>query len=343
MSSSMAKPVDSRLFRARHRSLTAAASLLGFLRTSFFLAAVFMIGISVLARFKDADRYPASQSVLRAALSVERPIRDFLRDHFPTEFQGRDTSKIMLVAACFILSSLLSKWGKHVETTALRIWDEAAELDENEATILSKVGRLRKGKLTRGELMEVIAAAQKALEKHKQKLSFLSIDVVNSTGMKLGEDPAKAERDFIRYKTMVEEILRQCHYFKVAWTPDGVMICFLETRDALLAGQGVVKELRVFNREVKTIKHDFAVRVGVNTGELLTEDATPMEEMTDRVIDVAGHMQKYGAVGAVTVSEHAVKPLLAEFKYKPTGKVVDGCPVYEWVPPPEEPPRVSPA
>lgn len=337
----MAKPVDQRLFRAKHRTLTAAASLLNFFRTAFFLAGAFMIGTSVLARFKEVDRYPASRAVLRSAVSVEQPVRDFLRDHFPTEFQGRDTSKIMLLAACFILSSLLSKWGKYVETTATRIWDEVAELDENEATILSKVGRLRKGTLTRGELMEVIAAAQKALEKHKQKLAFLSIDVVNSTGMKLGEDPAKAEKDFIRYKTMVEEVLKKHRYFKVAWTPDGVMICFLETRDALLAGQGVIKELRVFNREVKTIKHDFAVRVGVNTGELLTEDATPMEEMTDRVIDVAGHMQKYGAVGAVSVSEHTVKPLLGEFQYAPTGKVVDGCPVYEWVLP-EDPP-VSPA
>ncbi|MBI5624496.1 MAG: hypothetical protein HY924_12020 [Elusimicrobia bacterium] len=332
----MNKPTDDRIFGIKCRVVSVAAYVLNAGRTAFFLGALFLIGTTVLSRFQDADTYPASQKLLSMASRVEQPVLGFLQDNFPTKVQGKDVSRLMLIAAAFIFSSVLSRGGKLCSDTADAWWDEAAEMDENDVAILGKLGRLRKGKLTRGELMEVIAHAQKALERHKQKLAFLSIDVVNSTGMKAGEDPAKAEKDFIHYKNMVEEILRGNHAFKSAWTPDGVMICFLETRDAVRAGQALVKELKTFNKEVKSIKHDFAVRIGINTGDLLTEDSVPMEAMTDRVIDIAGHMQKHGAVDAVSVSEHAIKPLLAEFPFVPAGRVVDGCPVYEWRMPAEE-------
>ena len=57
-----------------------------------------------------------------------------------------------------------------------------------------------------------------------------------------------------------------------------------------------------------------------------------MEEMADRTIDIAGHMMKHGAANAVCISEHAIKPLLNEFKFTPAGREVDGCPVYQWTP-----------
>jgi hypothetical protein len=42
---------------------------------------------------------------------------------------------------------------------------------------------------------------------------------------------------------------------------------------------------------VKLIKTDFSVRCGVNAGFVYFDETTPLE--ADRVIDVAGHMQKY--------------------------------------------------
>jgi hypothetical protein len=50
------------------------------------------------------------------------------------------------------------------------------------------------------------------------------------------------------------------------------------------------------------------------------------------VIDIAGHMQKHGCVDGLTIGKHAIEPLLGEFKFSDAGRVVDGCPVYEWRP-----------
>ena len=79
------------------------------------------------------------------------------------------------------------------------------------------------------------------------------------------------------------------------------------------------------------MKHDFAVRVGVNAGEVSYDETIPMEEMTDRVIDIAGHMQKHGAVDTISVTKQASESLLDRFKFRPTGRIVDGCEIYETV------------
>ena len=81
---------------------------------------------------------------------------------------------------------------------------------------------------------------------------------------------------------------------------------------------------------VKAIKRDFAIRAGINAGEVFADDSTPMEEMTDRVIDIAGHMQKHGIIDGICISGPAILPLLKEFPFTDAARVVDGCAVYEW-------------
>ena len=55
-----------------------------------------------------------------------------------------------------------------------------------------------------------------------------------------------------------------------------------------------------------------------------------MEEMTDRVIDIAGHMQKHGCVNGVTIGRHSIEQLISEFDFHDAGREVDGCQIYEW-------------
>jgi len=71
-----------------------------------------------------------------------------------------------------------------------------------------------------------------------------------------------------------------------------VMICFSTADDAIRAAREVLLELARFNREVKSVKTQFRVRCGINAGAVHFDKAQRMEEMSDRVIDVAGHMQK---------------------------------------------------
>ena len=76
------------------------------------------------------------------------------------------------------------------------------------------------------------------LYQEKAHLAFLSIDVVGSTKMKLGEDKLAIEHAFAEYKKFVERILKQNNIWKVAWTPDGIMCAFITVTDAVKAASG---------------------------------------------------------------------------------------------------------
>ena len=77
---------------------------------------------------------------------------------------------------------------------------------------------------------------------------------------------------------------------------------FPSVNDAVQAGKDIIRELGLFNRTVKLIKTDFSVRCGVNAGFVYFDETTPLETMADRVIDVAGHMQKYADPNTVAVA-----------------------------------------
>ena len=74
----------------------------------------------------------------------------------------------------------------------------------------------------------------------------------------------------------------------------------------------------------KLIKTDFSVRCGVNAGFVYFDETTPLETMTDRVIDVAGHMQKYADPNTVAVAQNIVEPLNDRAGFAPAKRVVDG-------------------
>lgn len=183
---------------------------------------------------------------------------------------------------------------------------------------------------TRDELLELMARAKKQLEKQKKSLSFLSIDIVDSTGMKIGEDPAIATRDFKHYRKLVEKAISDNNGLKAAWTPDGVMICFPTAAAAVGAAKQVIGDLKDFNARIKAMSRDFKVRCGINTGTVLFDDTVPMEEMSDRSIDIAGHMQKYAEANTIYIGKHVIEEMLVSADFQPASKQVDGCEVYSW-------------
>jgi hypothetical protein len=80
------------------------------------------------------------------------------------------------------------------------------------------------------------------------------------------------------------------------------------------------------------MKTPFAVRCGVNSGFVYLDDNMPLEQVSDRVIDIAGHMQKYAEPNTVAVAKSIVKPIADVAGFEPTDKVVDGHEVYSWKP-----------
>ncbi|PCI38324.1 MAG: hypothetical protein COB53_04970 [Elusimicrobia bacterium] len=210
----------------------------------------------------------------------------------------------------------------------------AAEAEQEEVAAKIKAVEAKKKEAPtinkREELMELLAQTKKSLDEQKRFCAFLAMDVVNSTGMKQGEDPAIAARDFKQYKKHVMTALQEHKFLKLAWTPDGQMICFDSVEDAIRAGQAVLSGLDSFNKDIKAMKMDFRIRAGINAGRVLYDDETPMEEMSDRVIDIAGHMQKYAPADSIFISSEAVGDKGPAFNFSPDEKVVDGSKVLVW-------------
>jgi serine/threonine protein kinase/class 3 adenylate cyclase len=185
---------------------------------------------------------------------------------------------------------------------------------------------------TRMSLLRDYAASKRLLNEVRKDLSFLAIDVVGSTKMKLGEEKIAIEHAFAEYKKFLERIFRECHCYKVAWTPDGVMTCFFSTEDAVAAGQKVLAELDWFNHDVHQLRTTFHVRTGISAGEVLFPEDKPLEEISDEVIDVAGHLQKYADPDTLWVSGTVFNRLSDRSGFVRSEKIVDNREVYVWKP-----------
>lgn len=309
---------------------------------ALLLAEIVLFGAAtLLALFKDVDRYPHFARVIALEARVEEPSARLVRSVLPVNFKGTDISRWLFLLAVYLASTFAARAADALcdKRADLRRLLAAGEPGDSELASLEKNLRsLAAGeKLDRRRLLQIYAEAKKTLESQKRPLAFLSVDIVNSTGMKVGESVEAAERDFQLYKKMLERILKARHALKSTWTPDGVMICFEGVPDAVEAGLDLLHALGDFNRRIKTIKHPFAVRIGVNAGEVSYDESIPMEEMTDRVIDITGHMQKHGTIDAVCVTKQAIEPHLARYPFRPAGRTVDGCEVYESAPAPAAP------
>ena len=183
---------------------------------------------------------------------------------------------------------------------------------------------------TRMSLLRDYAASKQILSQAKKDLAFLSIDVVGSTKMKIGEDQITIEHAFAEYKKFLERIFRECRCWKMAWTPDGVMTCFLTSDEAATAGRRLLVELDWFNRDVHQLRTKFHVRCGMNAGEVMFPDEKSMEEISDEVIDVAGHMQKYADHDTLWVSGEVFKRLSDQSGFVRLDQQVDNREVFAW-------------
>ncbi len=174
--------------------------------------------------------------------------------------------------------------------------------------------------------------AKAMLDAAKQDLTFVSLDIAGSTTMKIGEDPFVIEHAFVEYRKLVERIIQRHGVYKAAWTPDGQMFAFRGPDAAVKASIETLSALPKFSKEVSKMKQPFRLRAGANCGIVSTDDATPMEQVSDESIDVAGHMQKHCDPGDFWISKELHDRLTEKHGFEPNGKTVDGRSVYVWRP-----------
>src|SRR5260221_1736308 len=311
------------------------ARVLSGMMVAVMLLVIFTFVVPVI---EDAQSF----SYIRSALAAERMIEGAVKDWIPTRIAGKDMTRWIILAGMFLLSGTISRAGERIHNRAeylkykanLDVWKTQMNLSDN-AIILSPLNRKLEALKTarrkdREELLKDFAETKKRLDEMGKDLAFLSIDVVDSTGLKMAEERAAVEHDFKEYKRFVEGKLSLSGCLKATWTPDGVMSCFTTVDAAVRAAREVINGLDPFNRNVKTIRGNFRVRCGVNAGFVYFDDTLPLEEGSDRVIDIAAHIQKKAKPNTVSVAKPAIEPLNERSGFEPAGTVVDGYEVYEW-------------
>lgn len=208
---------------------------------------------------------------------------------------------------------------------------QLADNDPNLSSVHSVLEDMRTGRLkNRNELLKVFAEAKRKLDEIGRDLAFLSLDVVGSTELKQGEEKAAVEHDFKEFGAWAERTLQASGAVKVAWTPDGAMAAFNTVDDAVEAGQRLLQELPAFNEQVRVMRRPFALRCGVNAGYVYFDSNAPLETLSDRVVDIAAHLQHAAPPNSLCVARPAIEPLRARTGFTATGRMVDGYEVFEW-------------
>ena len=185
-------------------------------------------------------------------------------------------------------------------------------------------------KTDRKQMLAEFARLKNELNQMGQQLAFLAIDVVDSTGMKRDEDKHIAAYDFDRYNEYAMSCLKENGVVKFATTPDGIMSCFRTVDSAVNAAVSLLNRLEHFNAHEKQLKQNFQIRCGINAGFVYIDDQIPLEQVTDRVIDIAGHMQKQAKPNGINIAATAIEPLKNRSGFNETSYIIDEQKVYEW-------------
>ncbi len=255
----------------------------------------------------------------------------------PTVFIGVDLSRVILFVFLLVSSISLAsmadknhqRYNMYMNRTKLAAIQsmstsskKAIEVEHLQKELAEQVKSTKDA--DSASLMCTLVEVRRKLDSMKRHVAFLSVDVVDSTGMKKLEDPIVVQHSFNEYKKFLSKIFADCGELKSSWTPDGVMVCFPSAEHATCAAKEIIAGLPVFNSTVSGMSRPFEVRCGINAGAVLYDEAVPMSEMSDAVIDVTGHMQKYAQPDSIFMSSELAGHLGDKYCFRQTDKMVDG-------------------
>lgn len=324
-------------------SLTKVLVALIYLLRLVILLFVVLILIKFFSQYvENIGQFPTLLKINKFEEYLASPFIEQIRLTMPFKYQGTDLSPIIFIIFLLIVFHILTLI-KDSLTTKLRHFREVKRYHdwrkqysgviskEKMSEIDSKFEALNASKPSdRKKLLKEFATLKTKLDSMGQQLAFLAIDVVDSTGMKRDEDKYLAVYDFDRYNQLVQESLNENGLVKFAMTPDGIMSCFRTVDDAVNAATSLMDKLKKFNLHEKKIKRNFQVRCGINAGYVYFDEDMPLEQMTDRVIDIAGHMQKYAKPDCINIAASAIEPLKNRGGFSETTDVIDEQKVFEW-------------
>jgi len=158
----------------------------------------------------------------------------------------------------------------------------------------------------RQTLLKQLVDLQEQLREGQQAATFLSLDVVGSTKMKLDADPLAVEFTFTEYHNFVERISEK-HFGKIHSTAgDGITVAFEHPQNAFNAARQIQTGLVEFNAFRNKIDQPLQLRAGIHSGQVVAPEAGNMTSINfASVIDIAAHLQKEAPVGGIAVSDAA--------------------------------------
>ena len=239
-----------------------------------------------------------SYHYLHRVIQWDYSIDKYVRATIPTVIAGYQLSGVITLIAILILISMTRSFSEKLRFISqrqamlkeLKIMQKTHQSQDQKDKIAAIESKLEQPNFYSGkkhqELLKEFSSIKKELEKIGRDLAFLSIDVVDSSGIKQDEDPSIVQIDFIEYRNYVEAKFKDHGLIKAAWTPDGVMGCFNTIEDAVQTAQDILNGLEYFNRNVKSIKKEFVIRCGINSGRVYYDDSIPLEQFSDRVIEL---------------------------------------------------------
>ena len=158
----------------------------------------------------------------------------------------------------------------------------------------------------RQDLLKQLVDLQEHLREGQQAATFLSLDVVGSTRMKLDADPLSVEFTFTEYHNYVGRIAEK-HFGNIHSTAgDGITVAFEHPQNAFNAARQIQTGLVEFNAFRNKIATPLQLRAGIHTGQVVAPEAGNMSSINfASVIDIAAHLQKECPIGGVAVSDEA--------------------------------------
>jgi len=159
----------------------------------------------------------------------------------------------------------------------------------------------------RQELLHQLQEIQEKLKSDERFVTFVSLDIVGSTGLKAESDPLTVEFTFTEYQKFVQAVVER-HGGNVHSTAgDGTTCVFENPQMAYIAGRALLAGLFEFNSFRNRLVRPIEIRVGVHTGSAHIPGQSLTNVNFAHVIDVAAHMQKAAAPGTMVVSETTAK------------------------------------
>jgi class 3 adenylate cyclase len=163
---------------------------------------------------------------------------------------------------------------------------------------------------------------------HYRNGTFLSIDIVNSTKLKEGEDSLKVLQTFQAFHRYIAEHITGS--LASVFSGDGVMSLYDAPRKAVATAINILSGLKQFNKEESSLRRYLNVRVGINTGVLLLDDVKDLGRIAERDIDIAGHLQKYGRPGALLISATTWEKIANRSDFKKRWRTIDDRVVFKY-------------